>query len=192
MAAVTTLRFMIEHEGADVFIAGTDRRVTFNSARGRFAAPASADAVIGVSAGAVRTEIGAVAIDGRIWITEPLTGRWVRAPDAFAFDPSRIFRADVGLRSLIADGLTGAALTSSQPDGEGRYHVTARVAPARVAKLTSGLVTDVQNAEFWIDADTYLLSEMRFAVPLDRGDTRWILRLSDYGSDVTISEPPTD
>ena len=163
--------------------------VAFESAKGRYVAPASADAVIAVSAGSLRTEVGAVAIDGSIWITDPITGRWMTAPDAFRFDPSRIFQADVGLSALLTDGLSDAELVSGSPDADGQYYVTARVSAEQVSTLTSGLVTDVRDAEFWIDADTYLLTKMTFAVPLDDGDTQWILVLSDYGSPVTITEP---
>ncbi len=189
MASVKTLRFTLKHEGAAVFIQGGGQEVAFGTAKGRFAAPSSADAIIDVSAGSLKAEVGAVAIDGRVWLTDPLTGRWASAPNAFRFDPARIFRADVGLSALLTNGLTKAVLASPTPDRDGLFHITARVSPTRVATLTSGLVEDVQDAEFWIDADTSLLTTARFAVPLGRGDTKWTLQLSDYGAPVTVTQP---
>lgn len=191
MAAVTTLRFTLAHEGADVFIEGGGQKVAFERAEGRFAAPSSADAIIRVSAGSLTTDVGAVAIDGQVWLTDPVTGRWAPAPDAFRFDPARIFRADVGLSAMLKNGLTHAVLTSPTPDRDGRYHITAQVSAEQVATLTSGLVRDVEDAEFWIDAATSLLTQTRFAVPLRRGEARWTMKLSGYGSPVKVTQPET-
>lgn len=188
LAVIETLHFSITHEGAAVFI-DADDIVAFDEADGRFAAPGSADALVGVTAAGLTAEIGAVAIDGDVWITNPLTNRWEVAPDAFRFDPARIFSSEVGLSVLLTDGLSDAVLESPEPDSQGRFHISAAVDAEQVATLTSGLVKDVSNVEIWIDAETSLLTETQFVVDTTEGATSWILLLSDYGSEVVIAAP---
>lgn len=188
MADVDTLLFTIELEGADVFI-DDGGLIQFQRAEGRYAAPGSADAVVSVVALGLATEVGAVAIDGDVWITNPLTGAWEPAPESLTFDPATIFDAEVGLSALIADGLTNAILESPEPDADGRLHITADVEPARVSTLTSGLVDDVDRVDLWIDRATGHLMEVAFDVGADEGGTSWRLLLTDYGTPVTVNEP---
>ncbi len=188
MADVDTLLFTIELEGADVFI-DDGGLIQFQMAEGRYAAPGSADAVVSVVALGLATEVGAVAINGNVWITNPLTGAWEPAPDSLTFDPATIFDAEVGLSALIADGLTNAVLESPEPDADDRLHITADVDPARVSTLTSGLVDDVDKVDLWIDRTSGQLAEVTFDVGADEAGTSWRLLLTDYGTTVTINEP---
>ena len=188
MADVDTVLFTIELEGAEVFI-DSSGSVGFRTAEGRYAAPSSADAVVGVDAFGLATEVGAIAIDGEVWITNPLTGAWEPAPEAFTFDPAQLFDAEVGFSALLADGLSNAVLVSPDPDQDQRYHITADVDPDRVAALTGGLVDDVDNVDLWVDATSGHLTEVTFDVGITAGGTSWLLLLTDYGSPVTIVEP---
>lgn len=187
MAEVDTLRFTIELEGADVFI-DDDELIQFQAAEGRYAAPGSADAVISVTALGLATEVGAIAIDGEVWITNPLTGEWEAAPESISFDPATIFDSAAGLSSLIADGLSDAVLESPGPT-DGRFHITAAVAPERVSTLTGGLVDDVDSVDLWVDEDTGRIGELRFDVGSGADGTSWRLLLTDYGASVTVNEP---
>jgi lipoprotein LprG len=188
MSDVETVLFTIELEGADVFI-DDDGLIGFRTAQGRYAAPSSADAVVAVNALGLATEVGAIAIDGEVWITNPLTGDWEPAPEAFTFDPALLFDSDVGFSALLADGLINAELVTPEPDADQRYHISSDVDPVRVAALTGGLVDDVDNVDLWVDADSGLLTEVTFDVGIDAGGTSWRLLLTDYGSPVSITEP---
>ncbi len=188
MADVDSALFTIGLEGADVYIDDADL-IQFRSAEGRYAAPGSADAVVSVVALGLATEVGAVAIDGDVWITNPLTGSWEAAPDSLAFDPATIFDAEIGLAGLIADGLSDAVLASPEPDAEGRWHISAGVDPARVSTLTAGLVHHVDNVDLWFDEATGRLTDVTFDVGTGEGGTSWRLTLFDYGTDVTVEQP---
>lgn len=188
MAGIDSVAFTIEHVGADVFI-DDDGLIGFEAANGRYAAPSSAEAIVAVNALGISTEIGAVAIDGQIWITNPLTGRWEEGPEALTFDPAQIFDDTVGISGLLADGFTQAELASVDPDVEGRYEVSGAVDPERVSDLTGGLVDDVSDATVWVDAETSRVDEISFDVEIDGSDSSWRLVLDDYGVDVTITMP---
>jgi lipoprotein LprG len=188
MADIESVLFTIEHDGADVFI-DDEGRIGFRAAEGRFAAPSSADAIVSVSALGLATEVGAVAIDGELWITNPLTGDWEEAPESLTFDPSLLFDTEVGFSRLLSDGLINASLVTPEPDAEGRYHITADVDPVRVSVLTSGLVDDVDNVDLWVDATSGRLVEVTFDVGIEAGGTSWRLLLDGYGTSVSVNKP---
>ncbi|MGH1505932.1 MAG: LppX_LprAFG lipoprotein [Acidimicrobiales bacterium] len=187
MADISSVAFTITQEGAEVPI-DEGGLVTFTAADGRYAAPGSAEAIVAVDALGAATEIGAVAIDGTVWITNPLTGKWEEAPEIFTFDPALIFSTDIGLPALLDDGITDPAPAVPEAAG-GVYTITGDVDPARIAALTGGLVTDVTDVEVVIDADTFLIDTLGFAVDVDGTVSTWSLTMSDYDADVTI-EPP--
>lgn len=188
MADIDTAAFTIEQVGGDVFIDDEDL-IRFDSVNGRYAAPGSADALLAVTALGISTQIGAVAIDGQIWITNPLTGRWEDGPEALTFNPAQIFDETVGLSGLLADGFIDAELASVDPDADGRHEVSGAVDPLRVFDLTGGLIDDVSNATVWVDAETARVAEVSFDVDIDGEASSWRLLLGDYGTDVTITQP---
>lgn len=188
MAEVDHVAFAIERTGADVAIDGAGR-LLFDAAEGRYAAPASADALLEVRAMGLRTRIGAVAIEGDVWITNPLSGRWEAAPPGLSFDPAVLFDARTGWPALLADGLRDPVLVGRGPDDQGRHHVRGTVDGARVAALTGGLVAEPTEVELWIDDETGHVLECRFEVGSGDEVSRWSLVLDRYGEPVTIDPP---
>lgn len=189
MADVEFVAFDIERSGADVAIDDAGQLV-FDAAEGRYAAPASADALLEVRALGLRTRVGAVAIDGEVWITNPVTGRWEAAPPGLSFDPAVLFADDTGWPALLRDGLQDPELVGDGPDGEGRHHVRGTVEGERVATLTGGLVDEPTVVELWLDADSGLVQACRFDVETDEGTSTWSLTLDGYGEAVDIEVPP--
>lgn len=190
MAGVETVEFEIEQTGADVFI-DDDGLIQFVSATGRFAAPSSADALVDVAALGLNTTVGAVAIDGQVWITNPLTGDWEPAPSGFSFDPTDLFAPETGWSSLLGEGLQDPELVSEGSSTD-EHHVRGTVGADRVTILTGGLVDEPSLVDIWVDADSDLVSRASFDVDTDDGPTSWTITLRDYGSDVTINEPDLD
>jgi lipoprotein LprG len=188
MAAVDTVAFELESEGEPVPLddSGT---LTFQQAEGRFSnEAAAADAVVKVSALGIDTQIGAVSIDGELWLSNPLTGAWDKAPDTITFDPVTLFDPETGWTPLLRDDLTGAQLLQDSDDG--RWHVTGQATGSRLAVITGGLVSTDSPIELWIDTETGHVVEAAFQSTTDGGTTDWRMELSDYGADVTISPPP--
>ena len=191
MAAIESVAFTVSRSGAEVSIdeAGL---VVFESADARFAAPTSADAVVAVLLLGNRIELGAVAIDGTLYLTDPLTGAWQDATGTIAFDPAKIFSPTEGVASVLGDGLTGAVLESDVADATGLLYLSGVVNAADVDTLTSGLVSQEATARFAIDADTSLVDRIDFDTPIDDGVATWLVELADYGADVTIVAPDLD
>ncbi len=188
MAGIESASFTIEQTGAEVYIDGAEL-IQFVAANGRYATPTSADALVSVKALGLSTEIGAVAIGGEIWITNPLTGRWEAAPEDLTFDPSILFDPETGWSALLSEGLDAPELVTEAADRDDRNHVRATVAADRVSILTGGLVNEPSTIDIWIEQATDLVGEAEFDVETDRGPTSWRLTVTDYGADVSIEKP---
>lgn len=188
MAAVEGVTFTIERTGAEVFIDDGENLV-FVSADGRFGAPSSADAVVTVELGSATLQVGAVAIDGTIWLTDPVSGGWEEASESLTFDPATLFDPEIGWRALLADDLTDVELVSTEGD---TAVITGIAAAERVDVLTGGIVDESAPVELTIDTATDLISSVEFDVDTGDGIAEWRVELDDYGARVDVTAPPLD
>ena len=201
MSTVESASFTIEQAGATVFIDDAEQ-FAFQAADGRFAAPRSSEAILTVQALGFVTEVGAIAIDGRLWLTNPLTGEWAEAPENFTFDPAQLFDADTGFPALLSEASataelvddlagqsTGESSDEADPDRQNLHHVRTSVTAERVAVLTGGLVNEESEVDLWIDATSDRVVEASFDVAVDGAVSDWRMTISDYDQDVVIDPP---
>lgn len=194
MADVDSAAFTIEQTGASIAIDDAGQ-LGFQSAEGRYAAPASAEAVITVDALGFTTQVGAVAIDGTLWFTNPLSGEWTEAPESLTFDPATVFDPDQGLPVLLEEGAAAAEYVTAEEvgddveAGDSQRWVRTAVGAERVSVLTGGLVTSATDVDLLIDTATDRLAEVRFDLDLDDGVSNWVMTVDDYDADVTIDPP---
>lgn len=201
MSTVESASFTIEQAGATVFIDDAEQ-FAFQAADGRFAAPGSSEAILTVQALGFVTEVGAIAIDGRLWLTNPLTGEWAAAPENFTFDPAQLFDAETGFPALLreasataelvddrGDQSTGESSDDAESDRQNVHRVRTSVTAERVAVLTSGLVNEETEVDLRIDAASDRVVEASFAVDIDDAISEWRMTVSDYDTDVTIDPP---
>jgi lipoprotein LprG len=193
MGDVDTVRFTLERGGAPVFIDDLET-IAFESAEGRYAAPGRADAVVQVTVVGLSMQIGAVAVDGETWITNPITGRYEPAPGGYAFDPATLFDPTVGLPVLLSGELADPELVGleERDDGE-RYHVTGNAPAERVEVITASMVRDQDvTLELWVDPVTGDLTEAAFATVHGGEESTWRLTFFEYGAEVVIDPPELD
>lgn len=202
MAEVGSAEFTITQAGDPIFFDGGGQ-IAFVGAEGRFTRPSSADALVSVEAFGFAAQVGAVAIDGTLWFTNPITSEWEEAPDGFDFDPADLFDPDVGIPAVLAGAATTATPVDSGParDGDdgsdsggdgaepGGHRARLTVPAERAASLTGGLVAVETEAQVWIDPETFLLRQMVLDLPVGTGGTTWTVVFTAYDTDVTI-EPP--
>jgi hypothetical protein len=202
MAEVSSATFTIEQVGASVFIDEADQ-IAFQAAEGRYAAPASADALVTVEAFGLVTQVGAVAIDGTVWLTNPLTSKWMEAPEGFSFDPANLFDPELGIPAVLNEAVGNAELmtdgsgAAEAEDGAGvadgaaddRHHVRTTVSADRVSALTGGLVAVATDTDLWIDPDSLRVVEVRFDLPLGDQVSTWSLVVTSYDTEVAIEAP---
>ena len=190
MGDVTSVRFGLEPSGAPIFIDSADA-IALDSLVGRFNVPGSADAVVRVEVGgALNTELGAVAVDDDVWLSNPITGEMEPLPPGIDLDPSSFFDPVGGWRPLL-ENLTDVELIGLEDRDGGRYHLRGTAPAEQVEVITAGLVSDLDvQMDLWVDPVTALVTDLEFTADVGDGDTHWVLELSDYGETFDIEPPP--
>lgn len=189
MAGVTSVEFELERTGAPIYIDEFES-LALDGLIGQFSIPTRARAQLTVTVeGNLTTEIGAVAIDEEVWISNPVTGDFETLPSGFDIDPSRFFDPEGGWQPLLAN-LYDVELVGIDRDGGERYHLRG-VAPAdEVRNITVGLVRDQEvPVELWIHPGTFLVTRAEFETTIDGGSAQWRLDLARYGESFTIRPP---
>lgn len=189
MGEVTSVRFDLRREGADVFIdqfesIGIDRVV------GDFSVPQSAQAVLDVEVnGSLNTQLAAIALGDEIWLSNPITGDFETLPEGYDIDPSAFFDPTDGWRPLMS-GLTDTSLVGRVDRDGDRYHVRGTATQDLMRTITAGLVRDQDvTIDFWLDPVLGLVRMAEFTTDIGDGPIDWTLELSRYGEDVEIVPP---
>lgn len=190
MGEVQSVRFALERTGAPVYI-DTTSTLALDRLEGRFQIPANADAILDITVlGNLQTQIGAVALDGETWMSNPVTGAFEALPASVGVDPSKFFDPAGAWEPLIANATNVEFVEEVVRDGRTLYEYTGVGQADDVARVTSNLVTG-QDVEFtmWVDPDTALLAGLDFETTLGDSTSQWSVVLSDYGSEFTITDP---
>jgi hypothetical protein len=192
MAKVTSVRFAVERSGAAVFIDEFES-LALDKLKGRFSAPDRADAVLTVTVDeSLTTDLGAVAVGGEVWLSNPVTGKFEVLNTGYDIDPATFFDPEIGWGPLMAE-LTDVVLVGVEDRGGKRYHVRG-VAPAeRMEIITAGLVRDQDvTIDFWLKRDTALVTAAEFSTVFRDQTTDWTFELSNYGDEFDIKVPELD
>ncbi|MCP4305967.1 MAG: LppX_LprAFG lipoprotein [bacterium] len=190
MGSVESVRFLIERSGAPVYIDNLDT-LNFALAEGQFAAPSSANAVVALAVGNINAQIGAIAIDGQTWLTNPITGEWDEAPSGYDFDPATLFDPELGWRPLLADGLSGVEWIGEETrNSEPRYHIRAVADEDRVALILAGLIRKQPvDLDVWIDPASGYVREAELSTVYEGQTSDWYIEFSEFDVPIEI-EPP--
>jgi lipoprotein LprG len=186
------VRFTLTHSGAPVYI-DTFESLALESVDGQYAAPARAQAVLNVEVdGSLKTQLGAIAIDATVWLSNPVTGVFEPLPAGYDLDPSSFFDPEDGWRPLLA-GLQEPVFVGEVDRGGSRYHISGLAPAAQVEIISAGLVRDQDvEIDFWIHPVTGLVTAAEFTTTFEGAESEWVLELRDYGETFEISPPQVD
>lgn len=190
MGEVSSVRFGLERTGAPVFVDGA-QSIALDNIDGRFSVPGSADAILGVTvSGSLRTELGAVAIDDEVWLSNPTTGRFETLPPGFDIDPSLFFDPVGGWRPLIS-GLTDVRVVGEEQRNDAtRFHLTGTAPAERMQAITAGLVSgQTVELDLWLHPVTAEVTSVEFSTDFNGVVSDWVLELTEYGETFDISPP---
>jgi lipoprotein LprG len=189
MGEVTSVRFDVRRSGADVYIDQFES-LALNKIKGRFSAPSSADAVLSVTVdGSLKTDLGAVALGGKVWLSNPVTGKFEVLDTGYDIDPAKFFDPKRGWGPLMRS-LTDVVLIGVEDRGGKRYHVRGIGPPAQMEIVTAGLVRDQDvTIDFWLKRDTALVTAAKFSTVFAGKTTDWVIEFSDYGGKFEIKTP---
>ncbi len=190
MGATESVRFELRRNGAPVYIDQVEQ-LALNSIVGQFTVPGSAQAVLEVEVdGGLVSELGAVALDEDVWLSNPITGNFEPLPAGIDLDPSLFFDPTNGWQPLM-EGLTDVELVGTEArDGATRYHIAATAPADRIETITAGLVRNQDvDIDFWIQPVTGHVRAVEFTTLVDGADVEWELELSEYDEDFDIQPP---
>lgn len=193
MGAVTSVRFEVERSQAPVFIDQVES-ISLNTILGQFEVPGSANAILQVTVNdSLNTELGAIAVDDEVWLTNPVTGRFETLPPGFDIDPSLFFDPVNGWRPLIEDLADVSFVGEEERAGTTRFHLTGTATADRMQAITAGLVRgqDVE-LDMWVQPVTGEVTELAFSTVFNDARSDWRILLSEYGEDFDISPPDLD
>jgi hypothetical protein len=183
MGSVSTAQFEMTRSAAPVTLGG----LVFESARGRYAAPGAAEAVLTLQAGDISVEMGTVSIGERTWLTNPITGRWEELPPGDGFNPALLFDTTEGWVAVLQD-LEDVSWVANENRGN---HLVGTVPATRVEVLTAGLASGQSlGLDLWLDPGTGHIVRLEFTTVGEMGDTDWVISMSGFGDPVQI-DPPT-
>ncbi len=193
MGSIESVRFKIERDGAPVYIDPL-QTLNFSVAEGQFAAPSSASAVVTLAVGTINAQIGAIAIDGVTWLTNPITGEWEDAPEGYEFDPATLFDPELGWRPLLAEGLSDVEWIGEESrNGEDRYHIRAQADEDRVALILAGLIRKQPVAiDMWIEPQSGYVREAELSTVFEGQTSDWVIEFTEFGDPVEITPPDTE
>lgn len=196
MGNVQSVEFELIRDGAPVYIDSFES-ISLNTAKGQFTVPRSAQALLEVEVnGSLTTELGAIALDDEIWLSNPVTGDFETLPPGYDIDPSLFFDPENGWKPLMANLTDVSFVATEQIDGNDRYRISGTAPAEQVAVITARLVRNQDvDINFWIQPVSGLVTRAEFSTATPGGDDAaaidWTLRLFNYGDDFDIS-PPTN
>lgn len=171
----------------------SDRTIRLRSAEGDILRPGSVSASAQISVMLLALEMSLIAVDGDMYMTNFVSGRWERAPDDFSYDPSILFSDSSGIGPVLS-ALEDPSLDGSERiDGQETRKVTGTVDSGSVADITAGAIQGENiPVTLWIGVETNDIYRVTLTEPDGVSDdpATWTLDLTDHDEPVTIEPPP--
>lgn len=163
---------------------------------GDIARPSSFEGTLQVVAMAATLDLEVISVDGTVYAQLPFTtGFSVVDPAEFGFgDPGALLDPDTGISQLLAEAESAELGEERRVDGEVVREVTAQLPGELVEQiLTSADPSRPVQARFSIAVDSGELRRAELTGPFfdAEEDATFLLSLSDFGADVSITAPPT-
>jgi lipoprotein LprG len=188
--AADSAHFRLESKGAP------DTGTVLVGGEGDIARPASFDGTLKVHALGSALDLKVISVDGTVYAQLPFTTSYsVVDPAQFGFgDPGALLDPDTGISQLLAKAESAKLGEEKRVGGEVVQEVTAKIPGDLVEQiLTSKDPSKPVDATFSIATKTGELRRAELTGPFYSAgkDATFTLQLSDFGSDVQITAPPT-
>lgn len=188
METVNSAQFSLDLEGGTMQLA-PGMQVT--SAQGEVASPDRVRLKFKLRLGTMAAEAALVVIGDQVYLTNPLTGRWARAPSRVA--SLRLLDQERGLPSLLRQVADPQKVATETLDGIRTYRLRGTLEPSAITELVGGRpVEGPVIGEVWIGTDDFLVRQVRLAGAIAIGEKATTVRLLKFwGFNQPVSiEPP--
>ena len=189
MAGLKTFRFSLRHPSGATpldLLPGLGS-LEIGEADGAVVNPERLEARFGGALGSLYVESRLISVEGRSYLTNPLSGRWEEIP--LDINPLAFFNPRAGIAAMMSS-VHRASLTSESED---EYRMSGLILSEALAPLLGTTLTGIEvSVDLTIDRQTYRLLEARFEGRVTAGEedgTTRVITLSDFDEPLVI-EPP--
>lgn len=187
MGRLQSFRFRLTHRSGSTLLAGG---ISLDGAEGAVVAPDRLQVAADASSGRNFVKLNAVAIGADAWITNPLTGGWIKVPPGGSpfstFDPA-------GLVGGILAGVSEARFSQDASPSGGSFRISGRAGAAILEPLVGEVDTGrAVEFELLIDAASFHLSRAEIRGAVSSGEdpaTVRVVDLSDFDARIDIKPP---
>jgi hypothetical protein len=195
MTTTTGFHFIIDRSGSPAFL-DPGGLLALSRIEGDFQYPDQIQATVRVIAPGLVTDVQVIGIGKSLWQTNPLTGRWEKAPENTGFNPATLFDAASGLQPTLEKDLTILEFIDrgelEELPGSPLYLLQGRLLGDSIYQLTYGLMgPDEMEAQLWIAPETFELHRLLIREDSIEGEARiWTIDFWDFDKTAEISPPP--
>ncbi len=196
MDGLRGFHFVIDRSGAPAYI-DSRQTLSFRRAEGLYAAPDRAQAQVRLILPGLVTDVNVVSVGAVQWETNPLSGEWVELPPDWGFNPTVLFREDVGLPAILAADLTDMTVADPERLEDGPdmllYKVTGIVSGERLYEMSGSLIgPDPVQVTLWIEPESFVIHRIVAVEPVPDSEepSVWQVEFSQFDAVFEI-EPPT-
>lgn len=190
--AAASFAFTIEVSGAPV-AADSAGLFTLVDVEGALRRPAAVLATITVRSVAGVAELRLVSLDGRQYVTNPITRQWQCLAPGAVFDPAVLFDPERGIEYLLQEGVADVTLVGTEElDGQPHYHLRGTLEGAQLSEVSAGLIgAGPVQVDLWADTATERATRIVLVdTATDPAEpSTWTMNFFDYGRDVDVRAP---
>jgi lipoprotein LprG len=193
MLAVQTFHFVIDASGKAI---STDETGTFTilNVDGDLRRPADVRATVKVRGGGSLIDIHTIALDGKQYVTNPITRQWQCAPVGSLFNPAVLFDPANGIEYLLQREFKDVVLVGSEEiDGQPNLHLRGTLAGPPLMNISANSIGHgTVHADLWADAATLRITKIELVDPATdaANPTTLTLTFSGYDQPVDVRQPP--
>jgi len=185
---VTSAHFALEQQNGSIELTSG---VQVANAEGDVLKPDRLQMKFTLRLGGFAAEAQLIAVGSELYLTNPLTGQWQRAPAATT--APRVLDQERGVSSLLRKVTEPQKLGNETLDGSQTHHVKGRVPGRAFADLTGSQASaESVSGDVWIGTDDFLVRQVRLEGPVGAGDsaaTVRTLKFSRFNQPVSIERP---
>ncbi len=188
MSSVKTTHFVINMTGRLTYV-DPNGVLGLKQAEGDVVAPDKVRATVKTSTFGIASQIGVVGIGNEQWATNPLSGRWQPVPPELgSFNLAALFDPQAGIAGLLK-----TVQWTLEASKDGKYHLRSAVDGAKLAAMTSGMITKGHvDVLLLVDAQSFLVTAATLVERDTSPDqpTTWQIVLTVPTTPVAIAPPP--
>jgi lipoprotein LprG len=186
MAGVTTVQFSLTREG-EPLVLDASLGALFISATGEYQAPDSVHANVKADISENVIALDFLWLPEDVYMTNPLTGQYMKQPFEIPLDPSALFDPQVGLSRILVSKIEGPEFVGfEQIDGQETIHLRGKTDAETVTIILPIEIAGEFKLDIWLDALSHQV--FRLQITEDNGDIT-AMDFFGYGEPVDIPLP---